>query len=274
MTEAPPQDRNSAPLKSKGSEPLHRAVIILECVGAAKHGLTIKDISDRANLPQPTAHRIVKNLIELGMLAESDSRFLVTIGPRLHRILFLMQDNDKIANVIQSELMTLANLVGECVFVTRLRDIEVESIAHAFPTGDQTTLIHPGNRFPIHATATGKVILSHQGPELIAQISNGELERFTEKTITSPVALISELSSIKKQGYAISDGELDRGVFSIAFPLQIPRVGVVCSVGMVGLQERINRQGSVDSLVLALQEAADILSTQMASIRNSETGYV
>ena len=52
-----------------------------------------------------------------------------------------------------------------------------------------------------------------------AKLPPGELERCTEKTITSEAALRAELAAVRARGYAVTDEELEAGLIAFAAPV-------------------------------------------------------
>ena len=69
-----------------------------------------------------------------------------------------------------------------------------------------------GSRFPAHATSLGKVLLADLPPErLEARLSTMSLRPLTARTITTRQAMHAQLAQVRKQGFVISDGELDEG---------------------------------------------------------------
>lgn len=53
-----------------------------------------------------------------------------------------------------------------------------------------------GDRWPMHATGTGLVLLAYAGAELRDQVLSSPLERFTPLTLTDPVELRRRLARI------------------------------------------------------------------------------
>jgi DNA-binding IclR family transcriptional regulator len=93
---------------------------------------------------------------------------------------------------------------------------------------------------PMHATGDGKAILAFLEPERIAQIVREKgLERFTPTTITDSASLDAELEEIRRVGFAISDGEHDELIRSVAAPIFSHEGHVVAAVSVIGLASSI-----------------------------------
>ena len=77
-----------------------------------------------------------------------------------------------------------------------------------------------GEPLPIYAGAPGKVLLAYATPEARRQILNDTtLERITSTTITNMSELEQELETIRRKGYAISQGEVVPDAISLAAPV-------------------------------------------------------
>ena len=80
-----------------------------------------------------------------------------------------------------------------------------------------------GRRVPIHASAMGKMLLALTDDPAAEVAALGALERFTERTLTDPGALLAELDTIRRRGWSLNDGERDPGVRAVA--VAIPGTG-------------------------------------------------
>ena len=89
-----------------------------------------------------------------------------------------------------------------------------------------------GRPMPLSMGAPSKTILSQLPARrlsaLALQLKSDEKERDTLKS----ALFRKELSAIRKQGYAITRGEVDTGVIGIAVPLTTPLCGIVASLGV------------------------------------------
>jgi IclR family KDG regulon transcriptional repressor len=78
-----------------------------------------------------------------------------------------------------------------------------------------------GSRLGAHATGLGKVLLAGLDPaELERRLDDGELTRYTERTITTRKALRAALAEIRERGYGEDEEEYAIGCRCIAMPLR------------------------------------------------------
>ncbi len=77
-----------------------------------------------------------------------------------------------------------------------------------------------GRVVPLHSTGVGKALLSTLSDEqALAVLRRAGMPAITEHTLTQPAALLDDLALVRKNGYAIDDGEQELGVRCVAVPL-------------------------------------------------------
>jgi DNA-binding IclR family transcriptional regulator len=79
---------------------------------------------------------------------------------------------------------------------------------------------------------------------------------FTERTHVDEAAVRADLATVRRHGFAVCDEELDPGVLSYACPVRLDGAGVLYSVGVVGLSQRLGRYPQ-DEVVAALRASAE-----------------
>jgi IclR family transcriptional regulator, KDG regulon repressor len=100
--------------------------------------------------------------------------------------------------------------------------------------------VSEGSRVPLHASATGKAILSKLGPEFVTQMLPPELERFTPNTIVDRNELIKEIEKIRQVEYATGVDEISEGVSGVAAASVIGKQMIYWAIGISGPTSRIS----------------------------------
>lgn len=246
--------------------PLSRYFRILEAVAAAPEGLTLSAIAERVALQATTCHRLMNSLVELGLLERQDHAKTYVLGRRTIQLCQLAVTPATIVEVARPILRDLVSAIGETAYLAKLRGSNVESIAMETPQASDKSFVQPGRMMPFHASASAKAIYAFRPPELIAQKLAEPRSRFTPDTKIDEAVLKQELEAVKSQGFAVCDNELDQGVLSFAVPVPVDEWGVVLSLGVVGLSDRLRRlpqQDIVDKLRLASEMFSNRLKGKM-----------
>ncbi|MEV0698065.1 IclR family transcriptional regulator [Saccharopolyspora sp. NPDC050389] len=79
-----------------------------------------------------------------------------------------------------------------------------------------------GLRVPLHATASGKVLLANFGFEELEEALRQPLQRFTANTVISRGALTADLNRVRDRGWAAASGEFEIDLHSVAVPVRGP----------------------------------------------------
>jgi len=107
-----------------------------------------------------------------------------------------------------------------------------------------------GRPTPLHATSSGKVLLAHAPAEVRERVL-ADLPAFTEATVTDPAVLGDQLERARREGYAVTAGELERGLNAVAAPVRRADGAVVAALSISAPAFRL----PVDALPSAARSA-------------------
>jgi DNA-binding IclR family transcriptional regulator len=238
---------------------LSRYALVLDAVAQASRALPLAEIGERTGLPQATVYRLVHALLHVGFLAQGERRKHYVVGPRLLRMLCTGMPRGAVRQLAQPILEQLASDFGETAYISKLEGDEVETLAVALPGGEKQAFVHPGRNMPFHAAASAKAILAFAADRLVDEVLAKPHVRYTARTKTTENEIAAELATIRQQGFAVCDQELDPGVLGYACPVRIGGAGVVYALGVVGFADRLGNSSS-DAIVSSLRSAAETLS--------------
>jgi len=233
-----------------GATVTSRVLALLAAFDAEHRALTLTELAGRAQLPLPTAHRLVGELVEWGALTRRSSGEYV-VGRRLWDVGLLAPVQ---AGLRQVASPFLHDLYGATLATVHLavrdgdRALYVDRLSghSSVPVVSQV-----GSRLPLHATGVGKVLLAHAPPELQALVS-AHLVRVTPFTVTQPGRLRAQLRRVRRDGYAETHEEMSLGACSVAVPVRAQDGNVVAALGIVVA----DLKGGRPRLIAALQVAA------------------
>lgn len=158
----------------------------------------------------------------------------------------------------------LSRKTGETVTLTGLRKqdgicLEKVDGHHAFRVSFER-----GTTFPLHAGASGKVLLAYLDPQKQDQIIRElKYDKFSETTITEPKRLKVEIATISRQGFALSNGEMIRGTYGIAAPIFSLSRNVIAALSISAPNHRLEekqRKQMVQLIVAAANKITDELA--------------
>lgn len=122
-----------------------------------------------------------------------------------------------------------------------------------------------GGRLPAHASAMGQVLLaSLESQELDTYLASAVLHPHTERTITDPATLRTDLSKAAARGWAMADEELERGLRAVAVPITGRDGRVVAGIGVAATSARATLQDLRTRCLPVLLHTAQLISTALA----------
>lgn len=173
----------------------------------------------------------------------------------------VLKRNDLVQTAV-SFMQELRDATGETVHLFARDGLEAVCIARRESTAAVTVISRVGGRFPMHAGASPKAILAFQEPSVVdAVVAVHGLPSFTERTISHRDRLDRELTMIREQGYAESEGEVEPFGYGVAVPIAGPDGTVNHALSIAGLGPRLSPEQRRRALTLLQDVQARISAT-------------
>jgi DNA-binding IclR family transcriptional regulator len=186
-----------------------------------------------------TAFRLIAAL-ESGSLVEKDgARGKYRLGRGVLRLAAATAARLELPTESRPVCRRLAAELGEAVDVAILDSGEATSILQEYAPSAITGRNWLGQRTPLHATASGKMLLACTDAVTMRKVLDSELHRYTSHTVTKPALLEAELTKAREQGWACTSEELEIGLNAIAAPVHDGTGEVVAAVGVSGPSYRL-----------------------------------
>lgn len=233
-----------------------RTLALLGAFDAAHRRLSLTDMARRADLPVPTAYRLVNELQRWGALTRTSSGDYV-IGRRLWDVGLLAPMQTGLREVASPFLHDLYGATLATVHLAVREGTNALYIERLSGHASVPVVSKIGTRLPMHATGVGKVLLAH-APEAIRTEVLAHLTRLTAHTVIHSGVLRNQLSRVHRDGYATTVEEMTLGACSVAVPVYRGD-DVVAALGVV--VPSLNRDKL--RLVSALNVAAQGISRSL-----------
>jgi IclR family transcriptional regulator, KDG regulon repressor len=105
-------------------------------------------------------------------------------------------------------------------------------------------------------------LLAYQPAEIVREIAERGLQRYTANTITSPQSLTDELTSIRARGYATDDEEFEVGLRGLAAPIRDHSGQVTAAISVAAPVQRMSKK-TLQTTVPAVMAAAEAISRRL-----------
>lgn len=198
----------------QGAQAALRAVRLLKLFTNERPAMSLAEISKTAGLNKTTTHRLLRALQSESLVERNSATNAYSLGAGLMALGVQALASSDLRRRVRPLLKTLAEESGE----TATLEVPVE---RSMLVLDEVTGRHAaasagyiGTRWPILATSTGKawIAFDESGMERIS----GQLPSLTANTLTSKEKFQSQISDIRRRGYAETVDELQEGFTAVA----------------------------------------------------------
>jgi len=241
--------------QSNGVSAISRVVMVLDTFSFEAPFLSLSEIAERAGIPMSSAHRIVTELVEHGLLERMPDRSyrvgnrLWEMGSRTPGALGLREIALPYLHAIQSRVRQHTQLLVR----SGLDILVIERLSSRDAVVNASIV---GGRTPLQLSSSGIVFLAHSEEDLVPAIVERGLAPLTPFSLRTEAELRDAVARAKKDGYAISTGWIFEESRGIAVPVKGSQDVVVGTVSVV-----VPNDGSpADDLVRLLRLAADGIS--------------
>lgn len=237
-----------------------RAISVLELLAQGEAGIT--EIAGELGVHKSTVSRLVSVLESRGLVEQLGERGKYAIGFGVVRLAGAATGRMDLTKLGQPVCQTLADSFGETVNIA-VHDAGVAiNITQARGSAAVSAVNWIGQRTPLHATSSGKILLAYLPSDERRRLVSLPLDAYTENTLVDAARLLSELEEVASQGYAACFEELELGLHAVAVPVRGHRGEVVAAMSASGPSYRLSRE-RVDQIVTTMSSAAADLSAQL-----------
>jgi DNA-binding IclR family transcriptional regulator len=248
----------------KLNQSVQKAAAILRAAASRPDGETASGLARLAGLSHATSLRLVHTLENEGLLMRraEDGRYV--IGLDLLRLGTTAERAELLPVVSRQPLKRVAEETRETITLSVLRGREALDVVLQMDAPHVVQAVNwVGQRYPLHASSSGKIVLAALDPTRLRRILERPLERRTSATITDPGELQRELERVRRQGYAVIVDELEDGLASVSVPILGADGRLLGTVNVTGPSFRfdvVRRRAALEHARVAVGEIETKLS--------------
>ena len=243
---------------------VEHAVDVLEYMAMLGSGTGVTDISRHTGLSKAAVHHLLGTLAKRGLVVHDAQTALYRLGWSLYELGSAVVRDIDVSRIARPFLDRLAARTAESTLLGILDDDSVLYLDRGTPPTAFPMVAAAGRRGPLHATASGKLLLAFADRTVIDREIAKPLQRFTKTTVTDPKVLRRQLAQVRAMGYATCWQESELGLCSVAVPLRDYTGGVVASLALVGPVGRLVPR-NVSTHLVALREVAMEIATRLGA---------
>lgn len=244
-------------------QPVLKALQVLDYVVRQGRDVTLTETVRELGLPKTTVFRYLQTLSACEMLEYDLSRDRYRSGPRFRDLAEVDEERHALKTLAHPEMSHLVAQFNETINLAVLADHDVVYLDLAEPSSRQVrTQAKIGQRHPVHSTSLGKAIVAFL-PETEAEpILARALAPLTLKTLTDARSLRRQIEDVRRQGFAVENGENEDGFMCIGVPIFGRAGSPVAAMSLTAPQSRMRPEIS-SRAVEQLRGAASRISAAL-----------
>ncbi len=243
-----------------------RGLLVIRALSEPPAGQTLAEVARATGMTRAAARRFLTTLVSVGYARHDGRRFSLT--PRTLELGYAYLSSLGLPEIAQPHLHELVTTVQESSSISVLDGTEIVYVAREPTRRIMSVAVNVGTRLPAHITSMGRVLLAALEPEEASErLGTVELTAQTEHSITDPDRLRAELATVRDQGWAIVDQELEVGLRSVAAPIRDPSERVVAAVNISTHASRMPLELVKADLLPPLLDAAARIGRELPGTR-------
>lgn len=206
-----------------------------------------EQIASALSVSPATAYRYAADLCGSGLLARFSNGF--TLGPRIVELDYTIREHDPLLRVGLPIIRQLRDRTGCDVLLAEMFGERIIAVHHERGTDLTTVSYSRGRPMPLFRGAGSKVILAHLTATRLQKLRTRHARDLVDFGSGKDwAAFRAELASIRRDGYAVSEGELDPQNIGIGVP--VPHGTVLLPGSVVAVMGR-TRWEFADKVLMA-----------------------
>ncbi len=215
------------------SQSVDRAAVILDA--CARGPRRLSDLAHELDVHRSTALRLLQTMERHRLVRRLDD-LTWAIGFGLIGMALECLDRMDLRTAARPRLERLAREAGHTIHLAELAGTDIVYVDKVEGHGAVRMASRIGAPVPVHTAGVAKAILAGLAPERRdAILATTTFEKFTASTITGPGDFAAELARVRKQGYAVDDGEYESFLACIAVPVRDHAGAVHAGVSITAL---------------------------------------
>lgn len=248
------------------NQSVQKAITLLRATAAHGNGASVSALARAAGLPRATALRLINTLEADGILLRAPTGDRVLLGPELLRLAREADMGTMLVELARGRLSELSDALRETVTLSVVGPGGDLDVVHQVD-GPQHLVPRPwmGQRFPPHASSSGKILLSTYDQQRLKRWLREPLQPLTPSTITTARALREELAQVRARGYAVTVDELEEGLAGVS--VGIFAEALIGVINVSGLSQRLDEPARLR----AVEQMRDVIDALEASLRREHS---
>jgi IclR family KDG regulon transcriptional repressor len=206
---------------------------------------TLTQIALELEVPKSSCSRILKALVEEGLLAYDPQSKLYSLGPYAIVIGSRASENVDYLKPVRSALQELASRTSlTAAWIERVESNRLMYVAKQEGTAHTHVSISIGNRFPMNEVSWGQWVVAYADHDEQLSILADGLPRVSDTNITNPAQYLQHAREARERGVLTTSSDYMPGIWAASAPVVTydqQLVGILAIIGLadtLGAEER------------------------------------
>lgn len=239
---------------------LQRAIQILNFLSEQSLPISAADISKLLNLPRSSVHNLLHTMLNSGVVQKNANQQF-SVGTQVLQWANGLTEEQDIVTKFYQAIRKFPQLEPYTLTLSTLNQDQVVYLAcknSSLPLGITFRI---GMHFPAIFTATGKAILSTFSDDQLLPLLQTLPQPLTDTGVTSIEQIQQEMQEIRKNGYALDNGQLRKGMYCYGVALPNPFGQAKFALAASLLEYEAQDPQVIDHLLTALNQLVEALKS-------------
>ena len=251
-------------------EALARGLEVIRSFDRIHAKQTISEISERTLLARPTVLRLLLTLEELGYVRNQDNLYSLT--PKVVDLGMAYVSALGLYGAAKPHMENLSKKVDQSISLAELDGSDIVYTGRVEVPKIISVGVTVGARLPSASTALGRVLLAAvTDSELLVALNTPSLSMYMPRTRFTAEQIRPRLQTVREQGWAESDEDLQYGVQAIAAPIRGGDGQVVAAIGLATHTSEVEKGIVRERYLPLLLETARSIEADWEHCRNLPT---
>lgn len=252
------------------SKTLAKSLQLLTLFTEDKPYWRLEEISKCANIPKPTAHRLLKTLNEFGFVQRVNfyqKGYLVEgevfqLGTKFIEMGHVVSSQYEVRNIALPYMTQLQQQLGESVQLIIADNDEAIYIEKVESTQAVRLYTKIGRRAPLYAGACPRVLLSFLSDNEIERVLALPKRDYDINSNLNHEQIWQKIAETRANGYSYSDSELTEGTAAIGTPIFNRHGDIAAALSVAGFASHLKNEEAL-KYVMPMWEVSEKISLQL-----------
>ena len=250
---------------------LARGFKLLEKMADAGQPLTLSQVAESMKMTLPTTYRFLYTLQAIELIEKEPDRKAYRITPKVLKLGYGAFKSSELWNTAHHHLVRASQIYGETFNLAVLEKDQILYIDRVKTQSILTINLEIGSKLPAYCTSMGRVLLAWLPvEEARRRLRLNSLDKHTACTVTDLDKLEAILTKVRRNGFAINNGELAPELSSVAAPVLNRQGEAVAALNMAVNVARHDKGYLHKVMVPAVVRCAEQISSAMGYFKDED----